>query len=121
MTTYNWLALTKQSVIASHMQQVWCDILAGSKPKKQLAAWRNWTQLQDSFSSGRHEVSVKKGAISSLQPRFQDLVSTTFPAQCLLETNMQVKLKTADEVNIRVTGSSLPRGLSTATRLVLKR
>jgi len=79
--------------------------------------------MQDNFSSGRHEVSVKKDAISTQQPRFQSLVSTTFPAQCLLETNMQreVKRKTADMVNTRSTGSSALRGLSPATRLVLKR
>ncbi|KAL0024317.1 hypothetical protein WJX79_007591 [Trebouxia sp. C0005] len=47
-----------------HMHSGWQRtgvVSSGSKPKKQLAAWRNWTQLQDSFSSGRHEVSVKKG------------------------------------------------------------
>ena len=79
--------------------------------------------MQDNFSSGRHEVSVKKDAVSTQQPRFQSLVSTTFPAQCLLETNMQreVKCKTADMVNTRSTGSSALRGLSPATRLVLNR
>ncbi len=79
--------------------------------------------MQDNFSSGRLEVSVKKGAISTQQPRFQSLVSTTFPAQCLLETNMQreVERKTADMVNTRSTGSSVLQGLSPATRLVLKR
>ncbi|KAL0027781.1 hypothetical protein WJX77_004928 [Trebouxia sp. C0004] len=96
---------------------------SGTEPKKPLAAWKHWSQLQDSFSSGRHEISVKTGAISTQQPRLQSLVSTTFPAQCLLETTMQrqVKRKTADIVNTRATGSSTPRGLSTATRLVLKR
>lgn len=96
---------------------------SGTAPKEPLAAWEHWSQLQDSFSSGRHKVSDKKGAISTQQPRFQSLVSTTFPAQCLLETNMQrqVKHKTADMVSTRATGSSTSRGLSTATRLVLKR